>query len=73
MNGAQCNRPGERTVKKPSLPLHGPAGNEKEGRLHRTQAPPGGSDLELPKLDQLDNRLRTTFDVQLLHHIRHVF
>lgn len=33
-------------------------------------ASPIGSDLELPELNQLDNRLRTAFDVQLLHHIR---
>ncbi|MDF2904322.1 MAG: hypothetical protein K0S25_1960, partial [Bacillus sp. (in: firmicutes)] len=30
------------------------------------------SDLQFPKLDQLDNRLRTAFDVKLLHNVREV-
>ena len=33
---------------------------------------PAWSDFQLPELDQLDNRLRTPFDVQFLHHIRDV-
>ena len=32
----------------------------------------GSLNLQLPELDQLDNRLRTTFDVQLLHYVRDV-
>jgi len=56
-------------VKKPPLPPL-VASSEKEGRLHLAHASPVGSDLELPELDQLDNRLRTTFDIELLHHIR---
>lgn len=30
------------------------------------------SDFQLPKLDQLDNRLRATFDIQLLHDVGNV-
>jgi hypothetical protein len=30
------------------------------------------SDFQLAELDQLDYRLRTTFDIQLLHQIRNV-
>jgi len=37
----------------------------------RTRSSP--SDFQLPKLDQLDNRLRATFDIQLLHDVRDVF
>lgn len=30
----------------------------------------GSLNFQLPELDQLDNRLRTTFDIQLLHNVR---
>jgi len=30
------------------------------------------SNFQFPKLDQFDDRLRTTFYIQLLHHIRDV-
>lgn len=36
----------------------------------RVRSPP--SDFQLPKLDQLDNRLRATFDIQLLHDVGNV-
>jgi hypothetical protein len=52
------------------------SGSEKEGlrRLKQRQMTVQNSalNLELPELNKLNNRLRTTFDIQLLHHIRDV-
>jgi hypothetical protein len=52
----------------PLLYGHVEKGASRQTRMER----PSLLDLQLPKLYQLDNRLRTTFDVQFLHHIRNM-
>jgi len=60
----------QQQLKKPSLRpfIEGPHERRPESiRIDRL-----GLDRKLPELDQLDYRLRTTFDIQFLHYVRDV-